>query len=64
MRSKVIAGNWKMYNDIDETIKLISSLTEKMNFPLQGRRVIVCPPFTSLSLAAKHLKDKIGRAHV
>lgn len=57
MRSKVIAGNWKMYNDIDETIKLISSLTEKMNFPLQGRRVIVCPPFTSLSLAAKHLKD-------
>ncbi len=56
MRKKVIAGNWKMHKNIEETIDLISGikngLTEKENV-----EVIVCPPYTSLETAHALLKE-------
>ena len=50
MRKKVIAGNWKMNNDITETQNLISSLAKSLNNNLNCD-VIICPPFTSLNEA-------------
>lgn len=55
-RPPTIAGNWKMYKDLGESSALLTDLKTKINFPLKTTRVIVCPPFTSLSLAHKLLE--------
>ncbi|MFA7288865.1 MAG: triose-phosphate isomerase [Melioribacteraceae bacterium] len=49
MRNKVIAGNWKMNNSIEESVKLISEL--KQGLTETDAKVIICPPFTSLETA-------------
>lgn len=55
MRKFIIAGNWKMNNDLNESISLVSEikllLTQKDNV-----EVIVCPPFTSLETVSALLK--------
>lgn len=56
MRPKVIAGNWKMFKDLSETSDLITGLLSNLKDLPRGVEVIVCPPFTSLSLAADLLK--------
>jgi len=56
MRNKVIAGNWKMNKDLGESEKLVNDLKISLNFDLKGARVIICPPFPSLALAAKLLE--------
>jgi len=51
MRKPVIAGNWKMYKTIDETVGFI----EKIKPVADGAghcEVIVAPPFTALRAAA------------
>ncbi len=61
MRKKIIAGNWKMNNDLPETEKFINAFKEK-NFDNKVD-VVVCPPFTSLYMASKLLEGtniKIG----
>jgi triosephosphate isomerase (TIM) len=57
MRRKVIAGNWKMNNDLKETQNLLSKLTSGLSMDNLNCDVIVCPPFTSLSEAHTLLKD-------
>ena len=57
MRRKVIAGNWKMNNDLKETQNLISKLTSGISMDNLNCDVIVCPPFTSLFEAHTLLKD-------
>jgi len=52
MRPTVIAGNWKMYNDLSGTETLVSSLVAGLDFELKNVQVVICPPFTSLSLAS------------
>ncbi|MCI0707527.1 MAG: triose-phosphate isomerase [Ignavibacteriae bacterium] len=56
MRNKIIAGNWKMNKDLSETKGLLNDLKTKVGAGLGGVQVIVCPPFTSLALAAELLK--------
>jgi triosephosphate isomerase (TIM) len=51
MRTKTIAGNWKMNKDLPKTEELINGLKKSMNFDLKGVKVVICPPFTSLELA-------------
>jgi len=53
MRKTVIAGNWKMNNDIKESEKLIVELKNLLQNVKPKCDVIVCPPFTSLSEASK-----------
>jgi len=56
MRPKFIAGNWKMFKTLDESEQLLKGiLKESTTFP-GGVHVAVCPPYTSLSLAASLLK--------
>lgn len=57
MRKKVIAGNWKMYNDLDASAKLINELLEGIKNFNPACTIIVCPPYTSLSLASSLLKN-------
>jgi len=59
MRTKVIAGNWKMNNDLRGTISLISDLKKELNGKNFEAEVIICPPFTSLETASTLLKDSV-----
>ena len=57
MRKKVIAGNWKMNNDLNGTINLISDLKKVLASKNVNAQVIVCPPFTNLETASTLVKD-------
>ncbi len=57
MRKKVIAGNWKMNNDISESQNLISKIASGLNGKQLKCDVIICPPFTSLSEANSLIKN-------
>ena len=60
MRTKIIAGNWKMNKDIDDSIELINGIKNlSSGFP-SGVKVIVCPPFTSLVVVHRLLQ---GTSH-
>ena len=56
MRNKIIAGNWKMYKDLNESADLLNGLKTKLAVLPNGVKAIVCPPFTSLALAQKLLE--------
>ncbi len=56
MRRKIIAGNWKMFNNLSETVKLIEELKAKINNEALNCDVIVCPPYTSLETADRSIK--------
>ncbi len=48
MRKKVIAGNWKMNNNLSESQNLISKLSAGLSSEKINCDVIICPPYTSL----------------
>ena len=56
MRKTIIAGNWKMNNDLKESEKLIVDLKNLLQNEKPNCDVVVCPPYTSLSEASKLLK--------
>ena len=56
MRIKIIAGNWKMNNDLNESKDLISKLLIKLKNLNINCEVVICPPFTSLSEASAMIK--------
>ncbi|PKL81506.1 MAG: triose-phosphate isomerase [Ignavibacteriae bacterium HGW-Ignavibacteriae-3] len=67
MRRKVIAGNWKMNNDLNGTVSLISEMKKEMQGKNLPAEVIVCPPFTNLETASALLKDssiKLGAQNI
>jgi triosephosphate isomerase len=55
MRNKIVAGNWKMNNDLEQTEKLLSDL--KAVKLKRGVTVMVAPPFTNLWHSVDHLKN-------
>jgi len=59
MRNRVIAGNWKMNNDLKESEKLIVELKDLLQNEKPNCDVIVCPPFTSLTEASKLLSGSV-----
>jgi triosephosphate isomerase len=52
-RDLVIAGNWKMHKGVGETAAFLEAMIQAE--PPPGVEVVVCPPYTSLPLAAMHL---------
>jgi triosephosphate isomerase len=55
MRKKIVAGNWKMNKNAEQTEDLLNELIEKM--PLGSDvQVIVAPTFVNLSSAVDHLE--------
>ncbi|MGQ9798381.1 MAG: triose-phosphate isomerase [Ignavibacterium sp.] len=59
MRRKIIAGNWKMNNDLQQSINLIEELKNKLAGKTVNCDVVICPPFTSLYEAKKIIDGSI-----
>jgi triosephosphate isomerase len=55
MRKNIVAGNWKMNNDLRKTQILIKALDEKIK--TSKTEVMIAPPFVNLQSAVKQLKD-------
>lgn len=55
MRSKIVAGNWKMNKTASETASLLSELLEKL--PENEAEVMVAPVFVNLVSAVNQLAD-------
>ena len=55
MRRKIVAGNWKMNKNAEETEDFLNDLIAKIPTELETR-VIVAPSFINLSSAAEHLQ--------
>ena len=56
MRKTVVAGNWKMNKDLNESITLVSEIKNLLD-ENNNVKAIVCPPFTSLETVSALLKD-------
>ena len=55
MRDKIVAGNWKMHKNAEETEDLLNELIEKL--PSDAAvHVIVAPTFVNLASAVQHLE--------
>mgnify|MGYP000870035990 CR=1 FL=1 len=60
MRRKLIAGNWKMNNDVEESLKLVKGLSSSvLNEDVD---VLICPAFTSLYPVIQVLKNSSIKA--
>ncbi len=53
MRSKIVAGNWKMNKNLQETESLLAELSAKL--PDTGAEVMVAPTFVNLTNAVRCL---------
>jgi len=57
MRTKIVAGNWKLNYDKEQSKKVIKELKKAIKSnPLDNTRVIVAPTFVNLSSAVKAAK--------
>jgi triosephosphate isomerase (TIM) len=62
MRKKIVAGNWKMNKNAEQTTELLNELIAQVS-PETTAEVIVAPTFVNLALAVSQLKSsKIGVA--
>ncbi len=52
----MIAGNWKMNLNADESVRLVNTMLPKLN-AIQGVESVICPAFISLLAVKKALKD-------
>jgi len=48
MRKKIVAGNWKMNNDLNQTIDLINELKELKN--IKDVSVMIAPAYPFLKI--------------
>ena len=61
MRTKIVAGNWKMNKTPAEGAALIAGIRKELGDGKLPVEVVVCPPFTGLDAASKALAgSKIG----
>ncbi len=57
MRTQIVAGNWKMNKNLEETEALLSELSAKL--PDTNAEVIVAPTFVNLASAVRHLQSSV-----
>jgi triosephosphate isomerase len=55
MRAKIVAGNWKMHKNVEETEDLLNALIDKLPND-KDAEIIVAPTFVNLSSAVGHLE--------
>ena len=55
MRSPLIAGNWKMFKTVAETVKHVKALRALVK-DISGVEIVVAPPFPSIHTAAESLR--------
>ena len=56
MRKPIIAGNWKMNKLTSEAVELAREVKNKAG-TIADREIVLCPPFTVLSLVKEVIKD-------
>ena len=56
MRSRLVAGNWKMNGSRDTAVDLLSAIASGVS-QLTGVEIVVCPPFVLISQAIAALAD-------
>lgn len=54
-RRIIMAGNWKMYKSVGESLALVQALKEALG-DVSHRETVVCPPFTALHAVAEALR--------
>lgn len=60
MRNNIVAGNWKMNNNLNESKKLFKALKQNLkNQSFDKTRIIVAPTYVSLSALAKRAKKSM-----
>lgn len=67
MRKVVIAGNWKMHKTQAESLAFLQGLMPQLGTVPEQREVVLCVPFTALSLMSEKLhgsRVKIGAQNV
>lgn len=55
MRQKIVAGNWKMHKNAEETEDLLNDLIDKLPNDVEAQ-IIVAPTFVNLASAVDHLE--------
>ena len=60
-RKMLIAGNWKMYKTVTETVSLIDDLLLEIPQDNVTVDVVICPPFTALKTATDKVSNTILR---
>ncbi|WP_395042844.1 triose-phosphate isomerase [Flavobacterium sp.] len=55
MRKKIVAGNWKMNKNAEETEDLINELIEKLPDDIEAE-IIIAPTFVNLASAVDHVE--------
>ncbi|MGE5659813.1 MAG: triose-phosphate isomerase [Actinomycetota bacterium] len=55
MRKIVIAGNWKMYKTQAEALEFLQGFMSLLNETPEEREVVLCVPFTALTVLSKNL---------
>ena len=55
MRQKIVAGNWKMHKNAEETEDLLNELIDKLPDDIEAQ-IIVAPTFVNLASAVDHLE--------
>lgn len=56
MRKPIIAGNWKMYKSLAESVSFVRELAPRLA-SLSGVERVVCPPFIAVAAVADALHD-------
>ena len=60
MRTKIVAGNWKMNKTFQETKTLVKELKDAVkDVTLDNTRVIIAPTFVNLQRASKKTKNSV-----
>jgi len=60
MRTKIVAGNWKMNKNYDESIQLSKKINLALkNIKLTDTRIIIAPTFVNLKGVKDHLKSGV-----
>ncbi|MDI6757451.1 MAG: triose-phosphate isomerase [Endomicrobiia bacterium] len=58
MRRPIIAGNWKMYKTLSESLELVENLKLSCS-SVSDRDIVVCPPFMALAVVAQAIKKSV-----
>ncbi|MCF6297497.1 MAG: triose-phosphate isomerase, partial [Flavobacteriaceae bacterium] len=60
MRSKIVAGNWKMNKTLPESKDLVKAIKKSVKeLKLDNTRIIIAPTFVNLQKVSKKLKDSV-----
>ena len=55
MRKIILAGNWKMHKNQAESLEFVQAFKSETDKTEEGREIVLCVPFTSLTIMSKNL---------